>query len=144
MQPRFDDVCRGRSPVAEPGRDALVEPAVAGGTLHASTSYLSALDGADISLVCVGTPATACGAADPFYIRRAVDDIVAAVKLVTPPSGHHSVIIRSTVPPGTVEEVVVPALTRGLASTEIAVGRRCAGVPPRGFRGSRLLRAPRS
>ena len=120
---KVDDVCRGRSPVAEPGLDALVEQAVAGGTLHASTSYLSALDGADVSLVCVGTPSTACGAADLFYIRRAVDDIVAAIKLVTPPpSGHHSVIIRSTVPPGTVEEVVVPTLTRGLASTEIAVG----------------------
>ena len=120
---KVDDICRGRSPVAEPGLDALVEQTVAVGTLHASTSYLSALDGADVSLVCVGTPFTARGAADLFYIRRAVDDIVAAIKLVTPPpSGHHSVILRSTVPPGTVEEVVVPALTRGLASTEIAVG----------------------
>ena len=47
---KVDDVCRGRSPVAEPGLDALVEQAVAGGTLHASTSHLSALDGADVSL----------------------------------------------------------------------------------------------
>jgi GDP-mannose 6-dehydrogenase len=120
---KVDDVCSGRSPVAEPGLDALVEQTVASGTLRASTSYLSALEGADVSLLCVGTPSTARGAADLFYIRRAVDDIVAAIKLVTPPpSGHHSVIIRSTVPPGTVEGVVVPALTRGLASTEIAVG----------------------
>ena len=55
--------------MAEPGLDALVEQAVAGGTLRASTSYLSALDGADVSLVCVGTPSTACGAADLFYVE---------------------------------------------------------------------------
>jgi GDP-mannose 6-dehydrogenase len=120
---KVDDVCHGRSPVAEPGLDALVEQTVAGGSLHASTSYLSALDGAGVSLVCVGTPSTAHGAADLFCVRRAVDDIVGAMKLVTPPpGGHHSVIIRSTVPPGTVEEVVVPALTRGLADTQIAIG----------------------
>ena len=120
---KVDDVCRGRSPVAEPGLDALVEQTVAAGRLRASTSYLSALDGADVSLVCVGTPLMARGAADLSYVRRAVDDIVAAIKLVTPPpSGHHSVIIRSTVPPGTVDEVVVPALTLGLAGTEIAAG----------------------
>jgi len=120
---KVDDVCRGRSPVAEPGLDALVEQTVAAGRLRASTSYLSALDGADVSLVCVGTPSMARGAADLFYIRRAVDDIVAAIKLGTPPpSGHHSVIIRSTVPPGTVDEVVVPALTLGLTGTDIAAG----------------------
>src|SRR5580704_17236197 len=85
---KVDDVCRGRSPVAEPGLDALVEQAVAGGTLHASTSYRNALDGADASLVCVGTPSTARGAADLFYVRRAVDDIVEALRLAAaPPSG---------------------------------------------------------
>jgi GDP-mannose 6-dehydrogenase len=120
---KVDEVCRGRSPVAEPRLDALIEQTVADGTLHASTSYSSALDGADVSLVCVGTPSTARGATDLFYVRRAVDDIVETLRLATPtPTRHHSVIIRSTVPPGTVEEVVVPALTAGLADTEIAIG----------------------
>jgi GDP-mannose 6-dehydrogenase len=120
---KVDAVCRGRSPVAEPGLDELVAQTVAGGTLHASTSYLSALDEVGVSLVCVGTPSTARGAADLSYLRRAVDDVVEALRLAAPPpSGHHSVIIRSTVPPGTVEEVVAPALTRGLAGTEIAAG----------------------
>jgi len=120
---KVDDICAGRSPVAEPGLDTLVARAVADDTLHATTSRLDALDGADVSVVCVGTPSTARGGADLSYIRRAVDEIVAALRVVRPPaSRHHSVIIRSTVPPGTVEEMVVPALTTGLAGTDIAVG----------------------
>jgi GDP-mannose 6-dehydrogenase len=113
----------GRSPVAEPGLDALVAQTVADGTLHATTSCAEALAGADVSLVCVGTPSTARGGTDLSYIERAVADLVAALHEVAPPaSGQHSVIIRSTVPPGTVEEVVLPALTAGLAGAPVTVG----------------------
>ena len=120
---KVDEIRGGRSPVAEPGLDALVARAVAGGTLHATMSCTEALDRADVSLVCVGTPSTARGGTDLSYIRRAVDDIAAAVRIVgAPVSRQHSVVIRSTVPPGTVEDVVVPALTAGLAGTEITIG----------------------
>ena len=113
----------GRSPVAEPGLDELVAQTVTGGTLHATTSCTEALDQADVSLVCVGTPSAPRGGTDLFYLRRAVDDIVAALRVARPPaSRQHSVVIRSTVPPGTVDDVVLPALTDGLAGTEIAVG----------------------
>jgi GDP-mannose 6-dehydrogenase len=117
------EIRAGRSPVAEPGLGALVAQAVAGGTLHAVTSAAQALDRADVSLVCVGTPSAAGGATDLSYIRRSVLDIVAALRAVTPPaSGHHSVVIRSTVPPGTVEDVVIPALTGGLDDAGLAAG----------------------
>jgi nucleotide sugar dehydrogenase len=120
---KVDEIRAGRSPVAEPGLDALVAQTVTGGTLNATTSCLDALDGTDVSLVCVGTPSTARGGTDLSYIRRVVDDIVAAIHVARPPaSRHHSVVIRSTVPPGTVEEIVAPALTSGLADTDIAVG----------------------
>ncbi len=119
---KIDDVRRGLSPVAEPGLDTLVAAAVSSGSLHATTSYVEAFDRADVSLVCVGTPSTPRGATDLTYIRRAVDDIATALRVVTPPAGrHHSVVIRSTVPPGTVEEVVTPALA-GLADSGIGCG----------------------
>jgi nucleotide sugar dehydrogenase len=120
---KVDEIRRGRSPVTEPGLDELVAQAVEGGTLHATTSCIDALDGADVSLVCVGTPSATRGGTDLSYVRRAVDDIVAAIRTVTPPtSRQHSVVIRSTVPPGTVEDVLIPALTDGLAGTEITIG----------------------
>jgi nucleotide sugar dehydrogenase len=109
--------------VVEPGLAELVARAVAGGTLHATTDCRAALDGAELSLVCVGTPATGRGATDLSYVRRAIADIAAALPAVQPPaSGHHSVVIRSTVPPGTVDDVVIPALTAGLAGAETTVG----------------------
>jgi GDP-mannose 6-dehydrogenase len=120
---KVDELRAGRSPVAEPGLDELVARTVAAGTLHATTSCVEALAGADISLVCVGTPSTARGGTDLSFIRRAVADLVAALHEAEPSaSGHHSVVIRSTVPPGTVEDVVLPALMAGLADTQVAVG----------------------
>ena len=119
---KVDDVRGGLSPVAEPGLDTLVADGVSRGSLHATTLYREALDQAEVSLVCVGTPSTARGAADLTYIRRAVDDIASALRAVTPPAGgHHSVVIRSTVPPGTVEDVVAPALA-GLGDSGLAAG----------------------
>jgi GDP-mannose 6-dehydrogenase len=120
---KVDDIRAGRSPVAEPGLDDLIAHGVAAGSLHATTSCADALAATDVSLICVGTPSTARGGTDLTYIRRAVADLVAALRTADrPPSGRHSVVIRSTVPPGTVRDVVLPALTEGLASTGIAAG----------------------
>jgi GDP-mannose 6-dehydrogenase len=120
---KVHEIRAGHSPVAEPGLDILVAQGLANGTLHATTSCADALDRTDVSVVCVGTPSTAQGATDLSHVRRAVDHIVEALRIATPPtSGHHSVVIRSTVPPGTVEDFILPELTRSLAETEITVG----------------------
>ena len=111
----------GRSPVAEPGLDAIVAQVVAEGTLHATTSCAEALDRADISLICVGTPSTRHGATDLSHIRRAIDDIATSLRTGhAPDSGRHALVVRSTVPPGTVQDVVTPALAAGLAGTGVS------------------------
>ncbi|HEV8222391.1 MAG TPA: nucleotide sugar dehydrogenase [Streptosporangiaceae bacterium] len=117
---KVGDICAGRSPVAEPGLDDLVSQVVAAGTLRATTSCPDALDGAELSLVCVGTPSTARGGTDLAFIRRAVDDIAAALRAAGP--ARHTVVIRSTVPPGTVEDVVLPALAAELDGTPTGYG----------------------
>ncbi|MEP7022235.1 MAG: nucleotide sugar dehydrogenase [Actinomycetota bacterium] len=107
---KVQEIQAGRSPVAEPGLGELVSRVVADGTLHATMSCAEALDGADVSLVCVGTPSTARGGTDLTYVQRAVDDIAAALRGGALAASGHSVVIRSTVPPGTVDDVVTPAL----------------------------------
>jgi len=99
----------GRSPVVEPGLDELVAAGGAKGFLTATTDAAEALECADVSLICVGTPSTPQGSTDLEYVRRAVADIRQAMDVARPPvSGFHAVVVRSTVPPGTGDEVVAP------------------------------------
>ena len=58
-----------------------------------------ALERADVSLICVGTPSMPQGGTDLTYVRRALDDIREGLAVATPPaSGFHAVVVRSTVP----------------------------------------------
>lgn len=111
---KVDAINAGRSPVIEPGLAEMITAAVAAGTLRATTDPQVALDGADLSLICVPTPSTPTGSTDLSYVRNAVGDIARALTTVPPAaSGFHAVVVRSTVPPGTVQDVVAPVLPEG-------------------------------
>ncbi|MGZ4602124.1 MAG: UDP-glucose dehydrogenase family protein [Kineosporiaceae bacterium] len=113
----------GRSPVVEPGIDELVRTAVSTGSLRATTNAAEALEGADVSLLCVGTPSTPQGSTDLSHLRRALKDIRDAMAVARPPeSGFHSVVIRSTVPPGTGDAVVVPTFADLPAEVDWQIG----------------------
>ena len=102
----------GRSPVVEPGIEDLLAGAVSSGALIATNDARVALDRADVSLLCVGTPSAGNGDTDRTFIARALADIRAAMEDSRPPdSGFHSVVIRSTVPPGTGTDMVAPVFS---------------------------------
>ena len=104
---KVDQIRDGQSPVVEPGINELLATAVQRGDLTATTDPVVALDGADVSLLCVGTPSMSQGGTNLAYLRRALDDIRQALAVATPPeSGFHAVVVRSTVPPGTGDELV--------------------------------------
>jgi GDP-mannose 6-dehydrogenase len=112
---KVEAIRRGRSPVVEPGVDEAIADGVSSGRLRATTDARVAVEGADVSLVCVGTPSSSNGSTDLTYIARALGDLRAAMDSAAPPaSGFHSVVIRSTVPPGTGAEVVAPVFGEGL------------------------------
>ena len=107
---KVDAIDDGRSPVVEPGVDESVAAGGAGGRLRATTDARVALERADVSLICVGTPSASSGDTDLTFVSRALADLREAMADATPPaSGFHSVVIRSTVPPGTGARLVAPA-----------------------------------
>jgi GDP-mannose 6-dehydrogenase len=100
---------RGFSPVLEKGMDRLVRQGVRSGRLRATTDAREAVRASDLSLVCVGTPSRRDGRADLEHVVHAVDEIGRALRTAR---RYHTVALRSTVPPGTMEHVVIPRLER--------------------------------
>jgi len=99
----------GESPVVEPGVTDLIAASARSGRLRATTSALDAVEHADLSLICVGTPSGSLGRTDLSYVEKVGLEIRQAMALVEPPErGFHAVVVRSTVPPGTVDGLVTP------------------------------------
>jgi GDP-mannose 6-dehydrogenase len=120
---KIDLIRSGRSPVVEPGIDELVATAVGAGDLSATTDPVVALNRADVSLLCVGTPSMPQGGTDLTYLRRALEDIRGAFAVAKPPaSGFHAVVVRSTVPPGTGDDIVRATFATIPPETGWAVG----------------------
>jgi GDP-mannose 6-dehydrogenase len=102
-------VNEGRSPIVEKYVGELVADAVAAGRLRATSSAGEAVAASEMSLVCVGTPSRRNGSLDVAAVERVCEEIGAAVREKAAP---HRVVIRSTILPGTMRGVVVPALER--------------------------------
>jgi UDP-N-acetyl-D-mannosaminuronic acid dehydrogenase len=98
-----DDINLGKTSVAEPGLDELVSGSVRTGRLRATTDF-SAIADNDFVIVNVGTPL------GPDY-EPIVDDITAAARAIGEHlRAGHVVILKSTVPPDTTENLVRPIL----------------------------------
>jgi len=112
---KLDALRDGRSPVGEPGMDQLVASAVAAGRLRVEADVKRAIAETDLSLVCVGTPSRPNGSLDLGHVESVAEEIGAA--LAQRPAGH-VVCVRSTMLPGTLENVVRPSLERGCGMPE--------------------------
>jgi GDP-mannose 6-dehydrogenase len=97
----------GRSPVLEKGIDEIVAESSRACRLHATTSVAEAVAASDASFICVGTPNLRNGEHDLRQIERVIMEIGAALR---EKKGFHTVVLRSTVMPGTTESFVIPKL----------------------------------
>lgn len=96
----------GKSPVYEPGLDDLIATARTDGLLEATTEIGDKLDDCDIAIVCVGTPSGVDGAHNMSYIVQVTRAIAASIKPDrTKPL---TVVYRSTMRPGTTEQMILP------------------------------------
>lgn len=106
-QTKVDIINAGRSPIIEWAVGDIIKDQVASGRLSATTDTAKALAWADIIFVCVGTPSLPNGGLDTRYVRRACEEIGTALR----EHGHApTVVIRSTMLPGTMRELVIPVL----------------------------------
>src|SRR6266550_4586821 len=97
----------GASPVVEPGLDALVAEVVRARRLRATISTPEAVRHATMGLICVGTPGSASGQLRVDAVERVGQEIGRALAGREEP---YTVVLRSTVLPGTTERVLAPAL----------------------------------
>ncbi|MFN2400638.1 MAG: nucleotide sugar dehydrogenase [Gemmatimonadaceae bacterium] len=100
---------RGEATILETGLGDLVREMVTAGRLRATTDAREAVLSSSISLVCVGTPSHPNGSIDLTYIERVCGDIG---RTIGAKAQHHTVVIRSTVMPGTLDTLVLPVIER--------------------------------
>ncbi|HEY7464336.1 MAG TPA: UDP-glucose/GDP-mannose dehydrogenase family protein [Candidatus Limnocylindria bacterium] len=102
-------IAAGRSPIAEPGLDDLLAKGVAAGRIRVA-GLAEAVADADLIMIAVGTPSAPSGALDLTAVQRVAEQIGAALPR---DDRFRTVVVRSTVLPGTTEEMVQRALEDG-------------------------------
>jgi GDP-mannose 6-dehydrogenase len=96
----------GKSPITEPGLDEFVARAVRKGLLRATKDPGRHLDDCTMAMVCVGTPSAPDGSHNMSFVVEVSHQIAELVRpdRVIP----LTVVYRSTMRPGTIEELVLP------------------------------------
>jgi GDP-mannose 6-dehydrogenase len=107
VQTKVDLINSGRSPIIEVEINELIASGVQQGRLRATTDHIEAIRNSELSFVCVGTPSQTNGNLDLKYIRRICEQIGQALKGT---AARHTVVIRSTILPGTMHKIVLPIL----------------------------------
>src|SRR5580698_10284562 len=104
---KLDLISKGCSPIVEAEIDGIIAEAVNSGQLQVTGDPTQAILKTDVSFVCVGTPSQTNGNLDLHYIRRICEEIGSALKKKT---DRHTIVIRSTILPGTMLGIVIPVL----------------------------------
>lgn len=114
LDSKVDLINQGISPIVEKDIGELVARHAASGRLRGSHDVRSAVHGSELSLVCVGTPSLSNGSLDLSHVKAVCEEIG---QVLASKTAFHVVVIRSTMLPGTLREMVIPTL-------EAASGKR--------------------
>ena len=113
-QSKVDQINAGLSTIVEEGIAELTAAVVKNGLLRATTDVARAVLDTDVSLVCVGTPSRPNGSIDLKYVLRVSEQIGDALRNK---KQWHTIVIRSTVMPGTIDTHVIPTIERASGLT---------------------------
>ncbi|PKM32623.1 MAG: GDP-mannose dehydrogenase [Gammaproteobacteria bacterium HGW-Gammaproteobacteria-12] len=106
-QTKIDLINQGKSPIVEPGLGELLEAGVRSGLLRGTTDVAAAVMASELSFIAVGTPSKRNGDLDLGYMESVCKQIGTALR---DKQERHTVVVRSTVLPGTVKNVVIPLI----------------------------------
>jgi GDP-mannose 6-dehydrogenase len=104
---KVDLINNGQSPIIEADIGEMIAANAKSGRLRATDDQAKAIRETDLSFICVGTPSQSNGNLDLSYIRRVCEQIGQALKTK---STRHTIVIRSTIVPGTMHKIVIPVL----------------------------------
>lgn len=107
VRTKVDLINQGRSPIIEKEVGEIINKAVTENRLRATVDMTAAVLETQVSFVCVGTPGQLNGDLDLKYIRRVCEEIGV---VIGKKKERHIVVIRSTILPGTMRNVVLPLL----------------------------------
>ena len=107
VQTKVDLINAGQSPIIEADIGEIIASTARSGRLRATHDQIQAIRETELSFVCVGTPSQPNGNLDLKFIRRICEQIGRALKDKTT---RHTVVIRSTILPGTMHQIVIPIL----------------------------------
>ena len=117
---RVDTINKGISPIFEKDLEEILKKHA--NNITATTSYEKAIQDTDITFICVGTPSMEDGDIDLTYIDQVTREIGKQLKKK---EGFHSVVVKSTVVPGTTQRHIIPFLEQASgkkAGTDFGVG----------------------
>jgi GDP-mannose 6-dehydrogenase len=110
---KVDMLGAGTAPLVEPGLAELIAEVTGSGRLRATTDTEAAIAASDVALVCVGTPGRGNGQLEVEAVARVAHAIGQALRGRQEP---FTVVLRSTVLPGTTETILEPHLREGAGS----------------------------
>ena len=105
---KVDALNRGEPPIFERGLEPLLRSNL-GIRLSATTDLAAAVQASELTFVCVGTPSRPDGSIDLSFVQQAAEQVGSAL---AGSDEFHAVVVKSTVVPGTSDQIVRPACER--------------------------------
>lgn len=106
---KVDMLNQGQSPIIERGLTELISRGLKASRIRATTDVDQAMRNSDISIICVGTPSNFNGSLNLSYVQRVCVEIG---KTLATKSDYHVIVARSTMLPGSTEEVIISTLEK--------------------------------
>ncbi len=114
---KVDQIQKGIPPIYEEGLEEILKNTI-GKNLSAQSGYHS-IEDSDLFFICVGTPPRPDGSANLEYLSKASEAIG---KAISSSQKYQVITVKSTVPPGTTQTVVLPAVLHSSGRDEESLG----------------------